>query len=142
MVARLSSLAGVVLSAVVLLAWMSGVKLSNVGSGSMKPLIPTSSAVMTVPASGKEVQVDGVYVYQSHNRQIVHRVISRQGEDLLFRGDANVTTDPPVDPGQVTDRVVASLPRVGKLAHELWQVAPVVALLAGTGMVFSLRRQR
>jgi len=75
--------------------------------GSMIPFILDGDMVLVGPAANSEILVGDVICYEiSPGRLFLHRVIKRDGERFVSKGDALDFTDV-VFPGQVLGRVVA-----------------------------------
>lgn len=113
-------------------------------SGSMSPDIPAGSlgVAKTVPASAVEVG-DVVSVDSAEGARVTHRVLEIApggGDDaavLTLKGDANEAAD--ADPYVVTevDRVMFSVPVVGRVLS--WLASPIALFVGGVvaaGVVF------
>ena len=89
-----------------------GVRPLIVVSGSMEPVLPVGSLVVTEAVTADEVAVGDVVGYWTGNRFIginpiiLHRVIAMAEEGYLLKGDNNETADPVVAPEQIIYRVV------------------------------------
>ncbi|SRR5712691_569675 len=75
--------------------------------GSMLPCLRDGDVALVVPAAGTEISVGDVICYETPpGRVFLHRVIERERERLVAKGDALLFTDL-IDPGQVLGKVVA-----------------------------------
>ena len=75
--------------------------------GSMIPFILDGDVVVVDPAGNSEICVGDVLCYEiSPGRLFLHRVIKRDGERFVTKGDALDFTDL-ISPGQVLGKVVA-----------------------------------
>ena len=75
--------------------------------GSMIPFIWDGDLVLVSPADGSDILVGDVICYGTAPRRLLlHRVIRRDGEGLVVKGDALAFTEL-VSPGQVLGKVVA-----------------------------------
>ena len=89
-----------------------GIRPMIVVSGSMEPVLPVGSLVVTKAVTADEVEVGDVVGYWTGNRFIginpiiLHRVIAITEEGYLLKGDNNETADLPVKPEQIIYRVV------------------------------------
>lgn len=55
-----------------------------------------------------------IIMYKRGDSCITHRVIGREGKRYVTKGDANKEKDPaPVEPGEITGKVVGSVPYAG-----------------------------
>ena len=91
--------------------------------GSMIPFILDGDMVLIGPAANSEILVGDVICYEiSPGRLFLHRVIKRDGERFVSKGDALDFTDV-VFPGQVLGRVVAieRHGRVKRLGTARWR---------------------
>ncbi len=80
----------------------------------MIPFILDGDVVLVDPAANPEILVGDVICYEiSLGRLFLHRVIKRDGERFVTKGDALAVTDV-VFPGQVLGKVVA-IERRGKV---------------------------
>jgi signal peptidase len=104
-------------------AWLLGLQLQNVQSGSMAPTYPVGSLLVVGQVDAAHVETGAAIVFEdprTPGRLITHRVVRiSPGDDLQFvtRGDANAT----VDPVPVPARLVRG--------HVLWQVTYLGSLL-------------
>ena len=74
--------------------------------GSMIPFILDGDVVLVTPVENSEILVGDVVCYEkSPGRLLLHRVIKRDGERFVIKGDALTFTDVVV-PGQILGRVV------------------------------------
>jgi ribosomal protein L35AE/L33A len=84
----------------------------------MLPFIWDGDLVLVSPADGSEILVGDVICYRTPpGRLVLHRVIRRDGERLVVKGDALDFTEL-VPPGQVLGKVMA-IERRGRL----WRLA-------------------
>ena len=75
--------------------------------GSMIPFILDGDVVLVAPGGNSEIVVGDVICYEiSPGRLFLHRVIKRDGERFVIKGDALTFTDL-ISPGQVLGKVVA-----------------------------------
>lgn len=89
-------------------------------SGSMEPVIPVGSIVMTLPTEANELKEGDVITYRlSGDTLVTHRVVSNDtsAESLITKGDANDVEDgAPVFYSQVVGKVALHLPIVGYIS--------------------------
>ncbi len=89
-----------------------GVRPLIVVSGSMEPVLPVGSLVVTKAVTAEEIEVGDVVGYWTGNRFIginpiiLHRVIAITEEGYLLKGDNNETADPIMKPERIIYRVV------------------------------------
>lgn len=81
-------------------------------SGSMEPGIPTGSFVLCKACNGTEVTVGDVAAYKADiGPVILHRIISEENNNYIFKGDANQIADNPVSKDKVLYKLV--WPKIG-----------------------------
>lgn len=89
-----------------------GVRPMLVVSGSMEPVLPVGSLVVTKAVTADKVEVGDVVGYWTGNRFIginpiiLHRVIAITEEGYLLKGDNNETADPIMKQERIIYRVV------------------------------------
>ena len=90
-------------------------------SGSMSPALDVGDVAIVIETSPDEINIGDIIEYRTEEDTIIHRVIDvQEGEEgrvFITQGDANSSPDSdPVAPGQITGRVVFTLPKVGWVA--------------------------
>ena len=135
------------------IVWLAGWQLGFVQTGSMDPVLPTGSMIVSSPISADEAEVGMVMQFvdpRDNSRMITHRVIEVRRDDtgqlsFVTKGDANADRD--------TDEVPAENVRaevrwhVKGLGSLLWAVrwprslgfTLVPLLLVGVGMLLGRR---
>lgn len=89
-----------------------GIRPMIVVSGSMEPVLPVGSLVVTKAVTADKVEVGDVVGYWTGNRFIginpiiLHRVIAITEEGYLLKGDNNETADPIMKQERIIYRVV------------------------------------
>ena len=103
-------------------------------SGSMQPTIGTGAMALAVEVPVSEVRTgDVVSVTTPQGSRVTHRVVSRTGEELVLKGDANAVADATPYRARTVDRVVAHVPMVGYVVG--WLTGPLgLALLGALGL--------
>jgi len=111
-------------------------------SGSMEPALGIDDVILVRRAD--RYDVGDIVVYQSGDTLIVHRVIARDGETLVTRGDANNAADAPIDSSVIKGTVVAHVPGLGRVVNALKTPAGIViVLIAAFAMTeLSFRREK
>jgi len=106
-----------VVTLVIVVPNVFGVKTMVVQSGSMEPKIPTGSLVYVAPAAKKDIQIGDVisYILNEKGTVVTHRVVAIDEQDnFTMQGDANATVDAkPVRYENVVGRVRLTVPLVG-----------------------------
>ncbi len=85
---------------------------------SMRPLLRDGDRVQVVPVGGIRIRLGDVLVLAMPSGPVIHRAVgwwpSRQGRNLLTKGDGTIRLDAPVRGGAVVGRAVARV-REGRL---------------------------
>ena len=92
-----------------------GIRVAVVLTGSMEPTLNINDfVIIKKPVS---FEVGDIISYQSSDTKndVMHRVISINGDEIQTRGDANNTVDAPIDRSQVTGVYVGKIKYVGKV---------------------------
>ncbi|WP_099205224.1 signal peptidase I [Scatolibacter rhodanostii] len=87
-----------ILSAVLIVPGLFGIKVFAVATGSMEPLYPVGSLVFAKPTPPDTIDKDDCITYQFGTETITHRVIrvNLQSEIFITQGDRNQYEDIPV----------------------------------------------
>lgn len=112
-----------------------GVGSAVVLSGSMEPTLSVNDLV--VVRAAEHYSKDDIVVFQSGPELVIHRVVSVENDQLITRGDANDTEDPPISPELVKGRLILVIPYVGLLIRGLQTLPGILIVLALA--VFMLR---
>lgn len=113
-------------------------------SGSMADAIQPNDLIIT--KSQKTYEIGDIIMFESGSATVTHRIIDRNAEGYITRGDANQTADEtPVPPEKVIGRVIAVIPKIGRVisffATPLGMLILVLALLLAIELP-SLARRR
>ena len=88
-----------------------GYSLFEVATGSMSPTIKGGDVVITKLT--KEVKENDIIVYIDGNNIITHRLIEKNGNKIITRGDANNSEDKPIEEKMIIGEVVKIIPQLG-----------------------------
>ena len=88
-----------------------GYSLFEVATGSMSPTIEVGDVVITKLT--KEVKENDIIVYIDENNIITHRLIEKNGNKIITRGDANNSEDKPIEEKMIIGEVVKIIPQLG-----------------------------
>ena len=103
-----------------------GYTVFQVITGSMEPVIKTDDVVIIKLT--KNVKEDDIITYKSGENFITHRIIKKDGDKIITKGDANPVEDSPINRGAV----------VGKVIYIFSNVAIWVAVLKNPKVVIAL----
>lgn len=91
-------------------------EISYIMSGSMVPFFYVDDVIISKKINYSDVNVGDVVVYiDNSGNKIIHRVIEIDGENVLTKGDANNTSDKPININQIKGIYVCTIPFVGSL---------------------------
>ena len=103
-------------------AGILGYNYKTVLTGSMEPVIPVGSIVITKEQSSYEME--DIISFQEEGSVITHRIISIDRERYITKGDANNVADTEeVQQKQILGKVILMIPLLGYLV--MWLMSPV-----------------
>ena len=102
-----------------------GVGAAVVLSGSMEPELSVGDLLIIAERDG--YSVGDVVVYQDGRMSVTHRIVSATEEEIVTRGDANVSEDEPITPDAIKGEVVLAIPFVGYAVNVI--KTPIVTLI-------------
>ena len=117
-----------------------GVGSAVVLSGSMEPTLSVNDLV--VVRAAEQYSKDDIVVFQSGAELVIHRVVSVENGQLVTRGDANNTEDPPISPELVKGRLILAIPYVGLLIRGLQTLPGILIVLALAILMLRLSWQK
>ncbi len=88
---------------------------SVVLSGSMEPELSKGDLLIIVRQDSYEV--GDVVVFQTGRTSVVHRIISREGEEVVTQGDANNVPDEAIPLSRIKGEVAFAIPVIGHLVN-------------------------
>lgn len=111
-------------------------------SGSMEPVLGVNDVILVRETGSYEV--GDIVVYQSGSTLIVHRIIAKDGESIITRGDANNIADAPIEISAVKGKVIAHIPAAGLAVKALRTPAGILIVLAAAFALteFSFRKEK
>ena len=83
----------------------------EVATGSMANTIEIGDVVIVKIT--KEVNENDIIVYSEDENFITHRLIKKDGDNLIAKGDANNSEDKPININQVLGKVEKIIPKIG-----------------------------
>lgn len=111
-----------------------GYRVFEVASGSMEPTLKVNDVIL-VSVKDSEYKKDDIIAYASNNAIITHRIVMIDNDKLIVKGDANNTTDAPIQKEQVIGKVVKIFPRLG-VWKKVLQEPKILILLCVTLVLF------
>lgn len=111
---------------------------SVVLSGSMEPALAVNDLVFV--EAEDDYDVGDVVVYQNGKDLIIHRVVKKDGEDFVTRGDANNADDDPILLEDIKGKMIFKIPFIG-LIFKWLKTLPGTLIVLGLA-IFLLYRSR
>lgn len=109
----------------------------EVATASMYPTIGIGDVVIVEIT--KEVEQNDIIVYIDGESIITHRLIQKNGEELIAKGDANNSEDKPINETMVLGKVTQIIPKLGtwrKIFTSGEVVGLIIILITLLGFVF------
>ena len=131
-----------ILGVMLLLLPQIGISVDSIMSGSMEPVLRTGGIVFT-DTKERRPEIGDIVTYQVGENRVTHRVIRKEKEKYITKGDANNREDAlPVSESQIRGTVVFALPWLGYLAALLKQktVFMILALMMVQEIIFGMTR--
>lgn len=113
-----------------------GLGVSVVYSGSMEPTFSPGDLVFVRPSDF--YAVDDIVVFQKHEKAVMHRLISINGNTVITKGDANNVEDEPISLNNIKGKVVLTIPWVGHIFRFIKSTAGTITILAVAFVLFEL----
>ena len=112
-----------------------GYSIFEVATGSMHGTIEIGDAVLVKINS--DYDVDDIVTFQNGDDFITHRVIAKENDTIITKGDANNVNDNPTEKELVLGKVVKILPKLGTWKKVLL-TPKVIVLILVTLFIFSI----
>ena len=93
---------------------MFGYSLFSVATGSMEPTIKQNDII--VVHKQNNYKVDDIVTFKSEKAYVTHRIVTKRGNTIVTKGDANNTKDVAIERKDIIGKVVKILPKAG-----IWQ---------------------
>lgn len=116
---------------------LCGYTFFEVATGSMENTINIGDVVIVNLT--KDVNENDIIVYKDDNNFITHRLIKKQTDKLITRGDANNSEDKPINEDQILGKVIYIVPKMGifrKIFISKEILGLVIAILILLGILF------
>lgn len=99
--------------------------LATITSGSMWPELKVNDLILMKGISGEEAEIGQIIIYKNSQGFTIHRLVRKQGDKLVTKGDANKSEDAPISKEDVVGRMVYlkgkpfRIPYLGSIARNL-----------------------
>ena len=80
--------------------------LATITSGSMWPALKENDLILMKGIRGEEAQIGQIIIFKNQWGFTIHRLIRKENNVLVTKGDANSVEDAPIAPGDVIGRIV------------------------------------
>ena len=104
----------------------------EVATGSMSPTFEIGDVVIVKLT--KHVNVNDIIVYQDGKDFITHRLVEKNGDELIAKGDANNSEDKPIQLDMVLGQVVQIIPKIG-----IWRKVLLTPQIMGLILILVFR---
>lgn len=109
-------------------------------SGSMEPTLSVDD--MIIVEKTDDYEVGDVVMYQGEVNTVTHRIVEINGDEVITKGDANNTTDEPIEASRIKGEVVGKLPRWLGFLQNPRTPSTAAILIAVILVIISLSRSR
>ena len=109
----------------------------EVATGSMSNTIEIGDVV--VVKITKEVNKNEIIVYRDGDNFVTHRLVEKDGDKLVAKGDANNSEDKPITEEQILGRVIYVVPKLGiwrKILLSPEIIGLILAFIFLLGLIF------
>lgn len=113
-----------------------GYGMSVVLSGSMESRLSVDDLVIIKATDS--YNVNDIVIYQDGNSLVKHRIIEIDGDTVTTKGDANNTSDEPIQKSQIKGVLVYDIAGFGAVANILKQPVFVILILAAAFLLTEL----
>ena len=104
-----------------------GYTIFQVITGSMDPVIKTDDIVIVKLT--KNIKENDIITYKSGENFITHRIIKKDGDKIITKGDANPVEDSPTNRGAVAGKVIFIISNVAVWTSVLKSPKVIIALI-------------
>ncbi len=104
-----------------------GVGMAVVLSGSMEPTLSVNDVIIVRESAS--YNIDDIVVYDSGRELIVHKIVQKNGDTLITKGDANNIPDEPIRAEAVKGKVVFSIPYAGTAVKALRSPVGMIVII-------------
>lgn len=106
----------------------------EVATGSMYPTIDIGDVVIVKIT--EEVEQNDIIVYIDGENIVTHRLIKKENDELIAKGDANNSEDQPIQKSMVLGKVIKKIPKLG-IWRKIFTCPEVVGLIMLLIIIFS-----
>ena len=92
-----------------------GIKTAVVLTGSMEPTIEINDFIIVKRPDKIAINDIVSYKDQFHSKEVLHRVVKINGDEITTKGDANNVEDKPIDKSQITGVYIGKIKYLGNI---------------------------
>ena len=116
----------------------------EVATGSMSPTINVGDIV--VVKLTKEVSENDIIVYNEDDNFITHRLIQKENNKWIAKGDANNSEDKPIEQDDVLGKVIRIIPQIGTwrkviLSPEVLELIAILVVLLIIAYIYTSKTE-
>ncbi len=104
-----------------------GIGVAVVLSGSMEPVLSVDDVIIV--RETEDCGINDIVVYDTGREMVVHRIIERDGDTVITKGDANNTSDEPISVDAIRGKVIFTIPYAGVVVKALRSPAGIIIIL-------------
>lgn len=110
--------------------------ISVVLSGSMEPTLSVNDLVFVQEQS--DYEVGDIVVYQDENTLVIHEIYSKNGDEIVTKGEANDVADEPISATAIKGKAMFHIPFIGALIRFLKTPLGFIMIIAAAIALFEL----
>ena len=110
-----------------------GYSIFNVATGSMEPVISQNDIIIV--KEEKDYDINDIVTFKSDNAYVTHRVISKSGNSIVTKGDANNAKDVSIKKDDIIGKVVHVI-RQGGVWQQIFTSPTIIIMIFVTLMLF------
>lgn len=110
-----------------------GFSIFRVETGSMEPVIKQNDIIIV--KKQKNYKLKDIITFKSEKEYVTHRIVSKRGETIVTKGDANNTKDVAIQMSQVVGKVIKILPQAG-IWQKVFSSPKIIIMIFATLMLF------
>ena len=110
-----------------------GFSIFRVETGSMEPVIKQNDIIIVKKQDNYAEQ--DIVTFKSEKEYVTHRIVSKRGDTIVTKGDANNTKDVAIEISQVVGKVVKVLPQAG-IWQRVFSNPKIIVMVFATLMLF------
>lgn len=116
----------------------------EVATGSMSPTIEVGDIVIVKIT--KDVEENDIIVYKEEKNFITHRLIEKEDDKWIAKGDANNSQDKPIEQSDILGEVIKIIPQIGTwrkviLSPEVMGLIAILIILIIVAFIYTSKTE-